>query len=70
MRDYFRYFAARHGRRIFYLHGTADSPGGGVRKWNRTPELIEAWIEGRTGQPLVSSALSNLFLVETYRLTQ
>ena len=72
VRDYFRYFAARHGRRIFYLHGTAGRPEGGAeRVWKRDPELIGAWLEGRTGHPLVSSSLPGFSLnVEVYRLTQ
>jgi len=61
VRDYFRYFAARHGRRIFYLHGTAGRlEGGAERKWNRNPELIAAWREGRTGHPLIDASMREL----------
>ena len=58
-RDYFKFFAMKHGSSIFHLHGTiGKSPRHSV--WRRDPVLLERWKEGRTGWPLVDANMREL----------
>ncbi|KAG2435381.1 hypothetical protein HXX76_007453 [Chlamydomonas incerta] len=55
-RDFFRFFALKHGNRIFFETGTSGLP----LVWNPDPELWARWREGRTGLPLVDANMREL----------
>lgn len=55
-RDYFRFFAAKHGNRIFKLGGTA----GLTKPWTADADALQRWKEGRTGWPLVDANMREL----------
>uniref|UniRef100_A0A061S6U1 Cryptochrome DASH n=2 Tax=Tetraselmis sp. GSL018 TaxID=582737 RepID=A0A061S6U1_9CHLO len=57
-RDFYKFFAAKHGRRIFAEFGLMG-PGLGI-KWDPRPELFERWKEGRTGYPLVDANMREI----------
>ena len=57
-RDYFKFFALKHGDRIFHLDGTSGKRGGG--NWSTSPELLARWKEGKTGWPLVDANMREL----------
>ena len=68
-RDYFKFFAKKHGDGIFRLGGTVapGRPGGGGggddrggRKWGMDPRKIRAWKDGMTGFPLVDANMREL----------
>lgn len=44
-RDYFKFFAKKHGNAIFFQDGTA----GIDKKWGYYEKSVQAWKEGRTG---------------------
>eukprot|EP00435_Cladocopium_sp_Y103_P005393 s1754_g1.t2 len=54
-RDFFRFFAAKHGNQIFKLHGIA-----GGRDWKSDMQLFQLWAEGQTGYPLVDANMREL----------
>lgn len=54
-RDFFRFFAAKHGNQIFKLHGIA-----GGRDWKSDMQLFQLWAEGQTGFPLVDANMREL----------
>ena len=55
-RDYFKFFAKKHGDRIFYPSGTV----GKQRRWGMDPKKIQAWKDGMTGYPLVDANMREL----------
>ncbi|KAF6262585.1 DNA photolyase, FAD-binding/Cryptochrome [Scenedesmus sp. NREL 46B-D3] len=55
-RDFFRFYAAKQGSRIFHAGG----PAGLRLAWNADPELWERWAAGRTGMPLVDANMREL----------
>ncbi|CAJ1435853.1 unnamed protein product [Effrenium voratum] len=55
-RDFYRFFAAKHGNKIFQLHGL----GGGRAAWKSDKEAFQLWAEGRTGFPLVDANMREL----------
>jgi len=55
-RDFFRFFAAKHGDGIFRRTAVA----GGQRKWADDPQKFELWATGRTGYPLVDANMREL----------
>jgi len=55
-RDFFKFFALKHGNAIFFPEGTA----GMDKKWGHYEKSIEAWKEGRTGYPLVDANMREL----------
>ena len=59
-RDFFRFFAARHGNKIFYEWGLRGQQG--YPSWVRDPDKLFAWVEGRTGVPLVDANMRELAL--------
>lgn len=56
-RDYFKFFALKHGTSIFLLGGTA---GHDKKKWKTDEKSIQLWKEGRTGYPLVDANMREL----------
>uniref|UniRef100_A0A7S4V579 Cryptochrome DASH n=1 Tax=Alexandrium monilatum TaxID=311494 RepID=A0A7S4V579_9DINO len=55
-RDFFRYFAAKHGDAIFREGGVA----GRARAWEDDDRLFELWATGQTGYPLVDANMREL----------
>nr|QIQ49259.1 DASH cryptochrome [Volvox carteri f. nagariensis] len=55
-RDYFRFFALKHGNRIFFETGTSGLP----LVWNPDADLWHRWRDGRTGLPLVDANMREL----------
>jgi deoxyribodipyrimidine photo-lyase len=56
-RDYFKFFAKKHGNSIFQLGGTIRDTR---KKWGMNIKSIQAWREGRTGYPLVDANMREL----------
>jgi len=55
-RDFFRFYTAKHGDKIFHLEGPARVS----QSWVRNPEMLQRWREGRTGVPLVDANMREL----------
>lgn len=55
-RDFFRFFALKHGNKIFFEGGTSDTP----LMWSSDPELWQRWRDGKTGLPLVDANMREL----------
>jgi deoxyribodipyrimidine photo-lyase len=55
-RDYFRFIAAKHGKRLFYPSGLR----GLVIDWKQDWQRFEAWRTGMTGFPLVDANMREL----------
>ncbi|MFH7245666.1 MAG: DASH family cryptochrome [Spirulina sp.] len=55
-RDYFRFIAAKHGKRLFYPSGLRGLVIAWKQDWNR----FEAWRTGMTGFPLVDANMREL----------
>merc|ERR1712176_239396 len=55
-RDFFKFFAKKHGDNIFSPGGTINSKKG----WKHYDKNLQAWIEGRTGFPLVDANMREL----------
>jgi len=61
-RDYFKFYALKHGNAIFKEHGPAGKRlvSSGMESWRHNPELLARWKEGRTGWPLVDANMREL----------
>jgi len=57
-RDYFQWFALKHGNRIFLIDGPAQKH----QKWQTDNALLEKWKTGQTGIPLVDANMRELAL--------
>nr|QDO16286.1 cryptochrome DASH [Lingulodinium polyedra] len=55
-RDFFRFFAAKHGDAIFWRGGVAGRAEG----WRRNDKLFDLWARGCTGFPLVDANMREL----------
>jgi deoxyribodipyrimidine photo-lyase len=55
-RDYFKFFALKHGKNMFSPGGTIESD----QEWKHYEKNVRAWIEGRTGFPLVDANMREL----------
>lgn len=55
-RDFYRFFALKHGNRIFHSGGTV----GAHPQWAKDTGAIRAWKEGKTGWPLVDANMREL----------
>lgn len=55
-RDYFKFFALKHGNKIFFPGGTIDSD----QQWSYDARYVQAWKEGKTGYPLVDANMREL----------
>jgi len=55
-RDFFKFFAKKHGNSLFSQAGTVGSD----KKWAHFEKSIQAWKEGRTGYPLVDANMREL----------
>lgn len=55
-RDFYRFFALKHGNKIFYEGGTTDQ----VFPWSNDEEAFRRWKEGTTGWPLVDANMREL----------
>ncbi|CAE7601480.1 unnamed protein product [Symbiodinium sp. CCMP2456] len=55
-RDFFRFFAAKHGNKIFKLYGVS----GGDWEWQSDAKLFQLWAHGMTGYPLIDANMREL----------
>jgi deoxyribodipyrimidine photo-lyase len=55
-RDYWKFFALKHGTSMFFPGGTIGSK----QEWKHYEKNLQAWIEGRTGFPLVDANMREL----------
>ncbi|KAG7364804.1 DASH family cryptochrome [Nitzschia inconspicua] len=55
-RDYWKFFALKHGTSLFFPGGTIGS----TQRWKHFEKNLQAWIEGRTGFPLVDANMREL----------
>ncbi|KAI7840945.1 hypothetical protein COHA_005375 [Chlorella ohadii] len=55
-RDFFRFFALKHGNKIFFEGGVTDQ----AQPWSHDAEAFKRWKEGRTGWPLVDANMREL----------
>ncbi|WP_193162276.1 DASH family cryptochrome [Microbulbifer hainanensis] len=55
-RDYFKYISLQQGDRIFRAAGLSD----GERQWQRDPEVLQQWIEGRTPYDFVNANMREI----------
>eukprot|EP00439_Symbiodinium_sp_Y106_P073126 s2085_g13.t1 len=55
-RDFFRFFAAKHGNKIFKLYGVS----GGDWEWQSDAKLFRLWAHGLTGYPLIDANMREL----------
>ena len=60
-RDYFKFFAKKHGDKIFWPNGILGKRSHvNKRKWGMDAKQINAWKEGMTGFPLVDANMREL----------
>ncbi|KAL7551567.1 hypothetical protein ACHAWF_018418 [Thalassiosira exigua] len=60
-RDYFKFFAKKHGDAVFRADGTiGNGEHVNKRKWGYDPKQVRAWKEGKTGFPLVDANMREL----------
>ena len=61
-RDYFKFFALKHGDGIFRLDGTAGGKKSTTTTsaWSTNEELLQRWKTGQTGWPLVDANMREL----------
>jgi len=59
VRDFFRFFCAKHGVKVFQLGGAKEVNRAG---WSSDAEKIRRWQAGLTGQPLVDANMRELLL--------
>lgn len=57
-RDFFKYVAMKHGRRIFYSGGIQ----GKHKKWKNNTRDFQSWAYGETGDPFVDANMKELLL--------
>jgi deoxyribodipyrimidine photo-lyase len=57
-RDYCKFFALKHGSKIFFPYGTNEAQNGA--KWSTDEKNFEAWKEGMTGYPLVDANMREM----------
>ena len=55
-RDFFKFFALKHGTSMFFPGGTIESK----KDWKHYDKNLNAWAEGRTGFPLVDANMREL----------
>jgi len=56
-RDFFRLMGKKHGNRIFLKGGVQNKP---LRQLKNNRELLELWINGRTGVPFIDANMREL----------
>ena len=55
-RDFFKFFALKHGNKIFHLDGTANR----TASWKSDEKILKAWKTGTTGYPLIDANMREL----------
>jgi deoxyribodipyrimidine photo-lyase len=56
-RDFFRFMGKKHGSKIFQIGGTR---GVADPKWKNDQDLLQTWIDGKTGIPFVDANMLEL----------
>jgi deoxyribodipyrimidine photo-lyase len=63
-RDFFVFWARKHGNKLFFLGGPSDGRRAGSGpapiQWRDDPALFSRWAEGRTGLPLIDANMREL----------
>jgi len=63
-RDFFKFFAMKHGNSIFFLDGTLGRAAHGEhpnsRRWGLDKRHLQKWKDGMTGYPLVDANMREL----------
>jgi deoxyribodipyrimidine photo-lyase len=55
-RDFFKYFALKHEKSLFFPGGTTGSK----TRWKHYQKNLQAWVDGKTGFPLVDANMREL----------
>jgi deoxyribodipyrimidine photo-lyase len=61
-RDYMRFYAMKYGNRMFFLGGPQGEAGKRKYPWNNNEVMLNAWINGQTGYPLIDGMCAFLKL--------
>jgi len=61
-RDYFRYLGQKVGNKIFLISGIRNYDGKEKPTWDKDPEKLKSWCEGRTGHPIVDANMREMNL--------
>jgi len=61
-RDYMRFYALHHGRKLFFLGGPQGAAGRAKWPWRRDAEKFRRWQLGRTGYPIIDAHMRELLL--------
>jgi deoxyribodipyrimidine photo-lyase len=61
-RDYMRFYALHHGRRLFFLGGPQGAAGRAKWPWDRDPVKFRRWQLGKTGYPIIDAHMRELLL--------
>ncbi|MDX1666107.1 MAG: DASH family cryptochrome, partial [Saprospiraceae bacterium] len=56
-RDFFRFMAKKHGDKIFHKQGYKGDPD---PEWTDDRELLQKWIDGRTGVPFIDANMREI----------
>ena len=63
-RDFFRFFALKHGTRLFQLRGTdprmSAQRAARVQPWWTDCQVLEAWKQGQCGVPFIDANMREL----------
>ena len=59
-RDYCKFFATKHGNKLFFPQGILDEKSHGAFWWKMDSTILAAWKDGRTGYPLVDANMREL----------
>ena len=59
-RDFFAFYARKHGSRVFAASGVSRKEGVVWRKGAAADAAFKAWMEGKTGKPLVDANMREL----------
>lgn len=59
-RDFFKFFALKHGSKIFHSNGIVGSSKSNNKQWSQDALLFKKWKTGTTGWPLVDANMREL----------
>jgi len=59
-RDFFKFFALKHGSKIFHSNGIVGNRRTNIKQWSQDALLFQKWKTGTTGWPLVDANMREL----------
>ena len=59
-RDFFKFYALKYGKKLFYLSGCAKQSASYANTWKKDQGLFEKWCKGETGYPFVDANMKEL----------